>query len=567
MLKTLRSKLIVSYAAIAALCLMLALGVMALMARDFAREAGFRSLTQKRSLAAPYIELLVGLEVQESKRGGTAEGLRPILNGIGDNIRGSGLRVLLIDPKTLIIEEDTSLTFKAVGERMLFSDTIADFDVRIARGGVSAIGLLPGGDKRDYQYFAHRPMINARRAIGELPTNLAEMLAQPPLTAGPPTPGKGSTGGGGPSGELQQAQQRVLSPYIVVVSQHQPQLAELFDQAGRYVIPAVLVALLVSFLAAYVLGRQVARPVSRLAAATEAMASGDYTQRVPVEGDGEFADLSDGFNKMAEEVDRAHRMQRDFVANVSHELKTPLTSIQGFSQAMLDGAVKTGEDYRQAALIINQESQRMNRLVGEILGLAKLQNGLSSLEMRPVELAPVLSQLILAMQPQAAGAGVNLAARYEQRGDIALADADRLKQVFANLIENAVKHTPVGGTVTVVLSRKGENALVRVQDTGRGIPADELRRVTERFYQVDKARAAGESRSLGLGLAIAREIVAAHQGEFSIESEPGVGTIVSVLLPAQPAAADGTPGARPRQRGTAPLAWSRTKPREGDDTR
>ena len=554
MFKTLRSKLIFSYAAIAVMCLMLALGVFVLLARDFARDAGFRTLTQKSSLATPYVETLIAIEVQDSKRERPLAGPRPVLTRVRGNIQDAGLRVLLVDPDTLEIKEDTSLRFNAAGEKMLFSDSVADFDERVQMGSVVSVDRLPGGDRRDYQYYAVRPMIDLRVASGLLPS-FAAMLAEPSLAA-TPTPGRGSTGGG-ISDNQQQGQQRVLSPYIVVVAQPQPQLVELFDQIGRYLVPAVIVALVISLMAAFILGRQVARPVQRLAAATEAMAGGDYKQRVPVEGRDEFAALSDGFNRMAEEVDRAHRMQRDFVANVSHELKTPLTSIQGFSQAMLDGAVKTEDDYRQAALIINQEAQRMNRLVGKILGLAKLQNGLSALEMRPVELAPVLSQLILAMQPQAAGAGVNLAARYEYQGVVVMADTDRLKQVFANLIENAVKHTPVGNTVTVVLTREGQSALVKVQDTGRGIPADELQRVTERFYQVDKARAAGESRSLGLGLAIVREIVLAHHGEMRIESEQGVGTTVSVLLPAHFAGAGAAPSARSRTRNPF-------KPRDND---
>jgi signal transduction histidine kinase len=539
MFKTLRSKLILSYIAIAVLCLALALGVLGLLARDFAREAGFRSLDQKKSLATPYVELLVALELQSVKN--PRVGLRPVLNRIAGNIRDAGLRVLLLDPATSEIREDTSLQFNATGERFPFDDSINDLEGRIVGDGVVAIGSLPGGDGRAYQYFATRPMITPPKLTSGMPT-VAQLLELQPEAANEQTGGSGSSGGGSAAPEV--AQQRVLSPYIVVIAQHQPQLGELFNEVGRYFLPAVLVALAVSFLAAYLLGRSVARPVQRLAAATEAMATGDYKQRVPVDGEDELAALSSGFNRMAEEVDRAHRMQRDFVANVSHELKTPLTSIQGFSQAMLDGAVKTQSDYRQAALIINQEAQRMNRLVGEILGLAKLQNGLQSLEMRPVELGPVLSQLILSMQPQAATAGVNLAARYEYSGDVVMADDDRLKQVFANLIENAVKYTPVGGTVTLVLSREGGSVLVQVRDTGRGMPEHELNRVTERFYQVDKARAAGESRSLGLGLSIAREIVAAHHGEMRIESTPGEGTTVSVLLPAQFANSSPQPGAR-----------------------
>jgi len=296
------------------------------------------------------------------------------------------------------------------------------------------------------------------------------------------------------------------------------------------------VALLLSLVVAYALARSISRPIARLAAGAEAMAHGDYGQRLPVEGRDELAALTQRFNEMAAEVGRAHRMERDFVANVSHDLKTPLTSIQGFSQAMLDGAIVDEAGYRQAGEIINSEAQRMSRLVSELLGLSHLQSGLDALETRPVELGALLSQLMMAMQPQATNAGVELKLALRERHPIwVLASEDRLKQAFCNLIDNALKFTSPGGRVTLEAREAGSIAEVLVRDTGQGIPAEDLPRIMERFYQVDKSRSSFEGRSAGLGLAIARDIVRAHNGEISIHSEMGAGTTVRVELPAQPA--------------------------------
>src|SRR5205823_4635124 len=160
----------------------------------------------------------------------------------------------------------------------------------------------------------------------------------------------------------------------------------------------------------------------------------------------------------------------------------------GFSQAILDGAIRDEEGYKQAAAIINTEAQRMTRLVGELLSLSQLQNGLATLDMHPVEVAPVFSQLVLAMQPQALDAGVKLSLKLEAsaQGRVLLADVDRLKQAFGNLIDNAIKHTPRGGSVAVQVSGAPSGVEVRVSDTGEGIPPQDLPRVMERFYQVDK---------------------------------------------------------------------------------
>jgi signal transduction histidine kinase len=294
---------------------------------------------------------------------------------------------------------------------------------------------------------------------------------------------------------------------------------------------------------ALLLARSISQPVAGLARATDAMARGDYSQRVTARGRDELATLSNRFNAMAEEVDRAHRAQRDFVANVSHDLKTPLTSIQGFSQAMLDGAITDEQGYRQAAGIINAEAERMSRLVNELLVLTRLESGLSALDIHPVDIGQVVREQVLAMQPQAAAAGVSLSLSSGAGQLTAPADPDRLKQALGNLVDNALKYTPAGGSVLVETAAVPGGARISVRDTGRGIPEEELARVMERFYRVDKARGPGTTGSLGLGLAIAREIVAAHGGTLEIDSRPGMGTSVVVTIPAYPQA-PGTPASR-----------------------
>jgi signal transduction histidine kinase len=153
--------------------------------------------------------------------------------------------------------------------------------------------------------------------------------------------------------------------------------------------------------------------------------------------------------------------------------------------------------------------------------------------MQPVQLGELLSQLVLAMQPQAQAAGVELFARFSAPGAVTLADPDRLKEAFGNLIDNAIKYTPRGGRVTVELAGSPQGIQVLITDTGPGIPPQDLPRVMERFYQVDKARSSTDGRSIGLGLAIAREIIMAHQGQIHLESVQGKGTTVRVTLPAR----------------------------------
>lgn len=247
--------------------------------------------------------------------------------------------------------------------------------------------------------------------------------------------------------------------------------------------------------------------------------------------------LGQSFNDMSAKVHASQQSQRDFVANVSHELKTPLTSIQGFAQAILDGTANTPEAQRQAAQVIFDESGRMYRMVIDLLDLAKLDAGTADLQMQPVDMSLLLRAVLARLSPQSKQAEVDLVSAVGELPPV-LGDGDRLSQVFDNLVDNAIKHTPPGGQVKLEAEVAGDMLSVFIRDTGAGVPQDELSRIFERFYQVDKSRKGGPAHGSGLGLSIANQIVQAHKGEILARSITGQGSEFVVRLPLVPHQAD-----------------------------
>jgi len=316
-------------------------------------------------------------------------------------------------------------------------------------------------------------------------------------------------------------------------------------------VQAGAVALVLSILLALLVSRSVVAPLRRVAGAAEAIARGESDTRAPVSGPSEVRSLARSFNVMAGQVEAAQQSQRDFVANVSHELKTPLTSIQGFSQALLDGTASTPEPVARAARVVHEEANRMRRMVDELLVLARFDAGQLVMARHPVELGALLRGCAEKLAPQMEEAGVALELDVSEHL-VVTGDADRLAQVFGNLLDNAVAHMPAGGRVTAAARRiEGAHVVeVAVTDTGEGIPAEDLPRVFERFYQVDKARR--HSRGAGLGLAITNEIVSAHGGTITVESVEGLGSKFTVRLPARAGSTDTTVAKR-RCRGLTPL--------------
>lgn len=304
----------------------------------------------------------------------------------------------------------------------------------------------------------------------------------------------------------------------------------LADNLFQPLIQAGVLALLLSLLLAILISRWVASPLQRMAEAARAVAAGKL-KPIRIEGPREVKALARAYNEMTSKVHASQQSQRDFVANVSHELKTPLTSIQGFAQAILDGAAQTPEELKHAGQVIFDEAGRMDRMVVDLLDLARLDAGTADLKRAPLELELLLQGVINKFKPQGEEAQVTLLADISGLPSF-IGDGDRLAQVFTNLVDNAVKHTPPGGQVTLWARQEGDKVKIAVQDTGAGIPQEELSRIFERFYQLDKARRGGKGRGVGLGLAITQQIVHAHGGVMYAKSEVGKGSIITVELPA-----------------------------------
>lgn len=326
--------------------------------------------------------------------------------------------------------------------------------------------------------------------------------------------------------------------YHLVVAALRPSRATLAlkttsDELLSPFIQAGLAALLLALILAYGVARWVAGPLQRMASAARSVAEGEY-RHVRLEGPDEVKVLGKAFNEMTDRVQASRNSQRNFVANVSHELKTPLTSIQGFAQALLDGAIDTPQSGRRAAQVIYDEAERMYRLVFDLLDLARFDAGTIDLQCQPVNLVDLLRYVVEKFTLQAQQQQVELL--FDQAGSASglptlTGDGDRLVQVFTNLVDNALKNTPAGGKVTIQTRLTPPHIEISVTDTGVGIQPEELARIFDRFYQVDKSRPGGQGRGVGLGLAIAQEIVQAHGGILTTQSKPAQGSVFVVKLP------------------------------------
>ncbi|WP_183183503.1 ATP-binding protein [Anoxybacteroides voinovskiense] len=226
---------------------------------------------------------------------------------------------------------------------------------------------------------------------------------------------------------------------------------------------------------------------------------------------------------------RLDKLRKDFVANVSHELRTPIAMLQGYSEAIIDDIAATDEEKKEMAKVIYDESLRMGRLVNDLLDLARMEAGHITLNLEKVELRPYIERVIRKFQGLAKEKGVDLAAEFRSEAEVVI-DPDRIEQVLTNLIDNALRHTDEHGSVKVMVERSGETVVIHVQDSGSGIPEDDLPFVFERFYKADKARTRGRS-GTGLGLAIAKNIVEAHKGTITVHSKLGEGTTFTFTLP------------------------------------
>jgi two-component system sensor histidine kinase BaeS len=288
---------------------------------------------------------------------------------------------------------------------------------------------------------------------------------------------------------------------------------------------------LLAAIAAFLVARRISRPVDRIAIAARTLTSGTHPEPVPVEGAAEIASLAISFNALVAQLQQAQEAERNFLLSVSHELKTPLTAIRGYSEAVEDGAI----DPREAAATVTAEARRLERLVKDLLDLARMNRTDFSVHNADIDLSEVVEDVCRRYQQAAADFGVTLRARTDGPAP-GVADADRVLQVISNLVENALRLTPAGGEVRVI----AEPGMLRVEDTGPGLEAGDTEHAFERFYLHERY---GRERPVGtgLGLAIVKELTHAMGGTVDVESRAGELTVFTVRLQVPRAAREELP--------------------------
>ncbi len=305
----------------------------------------------------------------------------------------------------------------------------------------------------------------------------------------------------------------------------------LADFWWQFLVAGAMAAAIALLMARW-LARGLTQPLRDMAKAARLLELGDYSVRVHARSRDEVGQLAAAFNRMSGELEQLERSRRDLVANVSHELKTPITAIRAHLENLLDGVEQPNPETLQVMLT---QSERLGRLVEQLLDLSKLESGEVPLHREDVALSSLVAQVVSEIDVARSDRGVAVHSRVPDDLPPIDADRERVHQVLFNLVDNAVRFTPEGGEVAIGAHRHNGSVQITVTDTGVGISAEHLPRLFERFYRIDSARAR-EDGGTGIGLAIARSVVEAHGGHIKAESEQGKGSIFTFDLPVATAA-------------------------------
>jgi len=300
-----------------------------------------------------------------------------------------------------------------------------------------------------------------------------------------------------------------------------------YDSIGSYYLWGGLVAIVLAVLLAFLLSRRILAPVKSLINATRQFGRGNFSHRVEDKDRGELGELANSFNSMAKNLERNERLRRDMVADVAHELRTPLSNLKGYLEAINDGVVKPDEATIRS---LNEEASSLSHLVADLQELSLADAGELKMTFQSENIKSLIQEAVDASQSKAAAKGLKLIAELPDELPALNIDAHRIKQVLYNLLDNSIAHTGKRGKITVKALEKNNLISVSVADTGKGIPSEDLPMIFERFYRVDKSRTRTTGGS-GLGLTITKRLVEAHGGKISVESRPGKGSTFTFTLP------------------------------------
>lgn len=323
-------------------------------------------------------------------------------------------------------------------------------------------------------------------------------------------------------------EQRVMGAVLLHISVDSLKVD--YSDLVRYAGFAGVLAMIIGTFLALVIARNQSRPLKQINDAVTAFAGGDFERRVEIKGDSEMAQLGASFNKMAEEISNLDESRKNFVANVSHELRSPMTCIQGYVQGMLDGTI--GDEERATYLnTVLSETQRLTKLVGELLDLSRIESGKVPLNRTVFDINELILSVLFKYEQKIEDKNIQMDIAFKEQPCYVLADSARITQVITNLIDNAVKFTQEGRSMMVWTHSVDSQVFVTVKNEGMGIPAEDIPFIFERFYKVDKAHTSGMG--TGLGLSIVKKILEQHEQGITVNSSGSMTTFVFTLEKAE----------------------------------
>lgn len=336
---------------------------------------------------------------------------------------------------------------------------------------------------------------------------------------------------------------QILQHWVVAgIPSHQKKLAGIFLYAPRRPLEAAiqrfLGMILLAGFGAILLGvgltwafsKTMVQPIITMKQTAVALSKRNFHHRVIVKGSDEIAQLGKAINDLSDELQRLQNSRRAFLSNVSHELRSPLSYIKGYSQAIDEGMVQTEEDKEKFVKVIRKEAERMTRMVEDLFDLAQMDEGQLQLNKEVVNFDKIIQNMIETVRPQAEAKQIHIIYHPPSSEPVIEGDADRLSQVLFNLFDNAIRHTPDGGNIDVVTRVNQENVNIDISDSGNGIPANQQPYIWDRFYRGDPSRSR-KSGGTGLGLSLVKQMVEAHQGTVDLISKEGAGTTVKIKIP------------------------------------
>ncbi len=418
-----------------------------------------------------------------------------------------------------------------VGEQFNYRIILTDNTGTIISDSAVDSNTKLSGTERNLDKFFSRPVTLRPRGPG--PDSMAggppdsrgtqdepSFLASPKLTTPPEEPF-----------QSQDSNENVIGRvYLMPLTQNEIGLTALqllYNEIGRYFIGGAVLAVIVALGVTFFMSRYILFPVRALTVVAQKWGKGDLSQRVKITDKSEIGDMAITFNSMAANLERDIQLRREMIADVAHELRSPLTNIRGYLEAVRDNIMQPDE---KTIGTIYDETMMLSRLIADLQELSLAESGELKLYCENIDTPDLIKQAISAVQGKALGKGLALDMDAPAGLPQIYVDPLRIKQVLLNLLGNAIAHTPRGGVITVSAIEKGDMIEIGVTDTGEGIPADELQNIFERFHRVDKSRTRATGGS-GLGLTIAKSLVEAHGGKITVQSETGKGSRFSFTIP------------------------------------